>query len=115
MIGDAGAQPHPILMDENGNRVVNRLMVNNGCAVDPTSTGVTVLRWPGNVVDIGPGEVNPDGMAFCWATDSGGGRVLVAGDSGFLAEPNLPGSGPGLFDQGDNVRFVEQAIGWLLE
>jgi hypothetical protein len=114
-IDDAGSTTHPILLGSSGDRVVNSVIVNNGCAIRRNSVGAAVLWWPKNVVDIGPHCMRPDEMAFCWATETKGGRVLVAGDSGFLGEPNLQGSGPGLFNQGENSLFIQQAIGWLLE
>ena len=115
VISDAGTEAHPILMDGSANRVVNEVVVNNGCAIDRDSAGAAVLLWPQGVEDIGPDNMSPDEMAFCWATETEAGRILVTGDSGFVGEPGLPGSGPGLSNEGDNVRFIQQAIGWLLK
>lgn len=122
VIREAGPKTHPVLEDDNGRRVVESVVINNGCAIDPTSAGKPVLLFPKNVIDRGPNELNPDGLAFCWATETNGGRVLVTGDSGFIGEPNLNSFwgpnrrplGPGLIDQGDNALFVQGAIRWLL-
>ena len=114
-ICDVGSQVHPVLLNESGNRTIESIVINNGCAVDPLSTGSPVLLWPKNAVDYGPYAMKPDGLAFCWATETDGGKVLVTGDSGFLGEPGVAGSGPGLFDKGDNARFILQAITWLLD
>lgn len=73
-----------------------------------------MLLLPGDLVDDGPNDLSATGHAFAWALQTEGGRVLVTSDSGFLGEPNLPGSGPGLFDQGDNRLFIQQAVTWLL-
>lgn len=114
VIRDAGPQVHPVLLDAEGRRTIKSVIVNNGCAVDPLSAGRPVLLWPKDTVDCGPHGMRPDGRAFCWATETEGGKVLVTGDSGFLGEPSVAGSGPGLFDRGDNARFIQQAITWLL-
>jgi hypothetical protein len=114
-IDDARSNTHPILLGSSGARVVNSVVVNNGSAIRQNSVGEAVLWWPTNVVDIGPNSMSPDEMAFCWAAETKCGRVLVVGDSGFIGEPKIQGSGPGLFNQGENSLFIQQAIGWLLE
>jgi len=121
VIDDAGSEVHPVLQDEKGQRIVESIVINNGCAIDKDSRGTPVLLLPKSTVDRGPNGIAPDGHAFCWATETDGGRILVTGDSGFTGEPGLrsagPGlsvTGPGLFDQGDNGLFIQRAIKWLL-
>lgn len=116
IVHNAGAKNHPLLNGKTGQRIVNKVVINNGCAIDRNSTGTPVLLLPEDAVDIGPNCCRPHGNAFCWARETDGGRVLVTGDSGFVGEPNLPGSGPGLFahEHGDNILFIENAVSWLL-
>ncbi|MCK5117061.1 MAG: hypothetical protein KAR44_10705 [Candidatus Aegiribacteria sp.] len=106
---------HPLLVSRSGTPSVKSVIINNGCGVNCNSKGMPVLLFPEGTVDKGPGGLSAEDKAFAWALETQGGRVLVTGDSGFVGEPNLPGSGPGLLDQRDNVLFVEQAITWLLD
>lgn len=119
-ICDAGPDGHPVLLDENGRRVVHSVVINNGCAIDRSSEGTPVLLMPDTTIDLGPNNVSPDGHSFCQAVETDGGRVLVTADSGFTGEPGLrsagPGlrqTGPGLFERGDNALFIQQSIRWL--
>jgi len=114
-ISDMGKEIHPLLTNEDGERIVNTVVINNGCAIDQNSSGTPVLLLPEDLIDIGPSGKSSKGHAFCWANEiERGGRILVTGDSGFVGEPNLQGTGPGLIDQRDNMLFIKQSIGWLL-
>ena len=115
IIRSTGTDKHPLLASRSGKPPVRSVIINNGCGVKCNSKGVPVLMLPEGTVDKGPDGLSAEDNAFAWALETQGGRVLVTGDSGFVGEPNLPGSGPGLFDQGDNMLFVEQAITWLLD
>ncbi len=114
IIRSTGTDDHPLLDSRSGKHSVTSVIINNGCGVNYSSKGMPVLLFPEGTVDKGPGGLSAKGHAFAWALETQGGRVLVTGDSGFVGEPNLPGSGPGLFDRGDNRLFIEQAITWLL-
>jgi len=114
-ISHGGESCHKILQDSSGHRVVESICVNNGSAIAPTSKGCGVLWWPGDVVDVGPYNLSSENKAFCWANDNrGGGRVLVMGDSGFMADPESHHPGPGLIDHADNELFLKQCVAWLL-
>jgi hypothetical protein len=115
VVDDTGLAVHAILQDGRGRRVVESVSVNNGCGIDRGSEGTPVLLLPENAVDMGPNSLSPHGHAFCWASESGGGRVVVTGDSGFAGEPDLPASGPGLFDRGDNKAFTQRVVEWLTQ
>ena len=42
------------------------------------------------------------------------GRVVVLADSGFIGSAGTTRPGPGLIEQGDNLRFVLNTIAWLV-
>ena len=117
-IESTDAEPHPILLDSSGTRVVHTVQVNNCSAVSARSkSGRAILLLDSAMVDVGPNDLSPQGEAFAWSIDecgAGRGRVVILGDSGFIGEPGVPGSGPGLMDKGQNEVFVQQVVMWLL-
>jgi len=117
-IQNAGDDVHPVLLDSSGSRVVHSVEINNCSGISAQSEkGRPILYLASDMIDIGPNELSPRGEAFAWSIDSygrGEGRVIVIGDSGFIGEPNLGGSGPGLIDKAQNKLFIQRTVEWLL-
>lgn len=91
------------------------VVINNCCGFHANSAQALVMLNE-DMVDQGPNRLSPVGMAFAVLIDqnSSGGRVLATADSGFIGEPGVPASGPGLIDRGGNRQFIDRAIWWLL-
>jgi hypothetical protein len=117
-ISRADTQVHPVLLDESGAQAINAVKINNCSAISNQSmNGRPILFLNDGMDDIGPNGFLSDGQAFAWAIDDygiGNGRVVLTADSGFIGEPDLSGSGPGLMDKGHNADFVRQTVAWLL-
>jgi hypothetical protein len=112
-LDDAGETAHEVLLDDSGHRSVEQVVVNN-CSAFSADGLQPVLYTRSEMIDDGPQNMNAHGQLFAATTKVGRGRVLVTGDSGFVCEPNVPGSGPGLIDKGDNLQFILNAARWLL-
>ncbi|HIF71828.1 MAG TPA: hypothetical protein EYQ61_04670 [Dehalococcoidia bacterium] len=116
-IESVGEKVHPILTDYLSTRMLNTVTINNCSAISTQSeNGHAVLLLDNDMEDIGPNALSSRGNAFAWAIDEygdGKGRVVVTG-AGFIGEPDLPGTGPGLMDKDQNELFVRQLISWLL-
>jgi hypothetical protein len=108
-----GAQRHEILQQVAGQHPVSAVLVNNCCGIR-TDSVVPVLPLARTMIDLGPHRMETKGLAFAVVSAFGRGRILVTADSGFVTEPGVPGSGPGLIDRGDNQAFAANAVRWLL-
>jgi hypothetical protein len=106
---------HHVLLGSRNEGWGDSLVVNNCCAFT-ADLGAPVIMLNEEMVDQGPNRLRSEGMAFAVTIDHAfaGGRVLATADSGFIGEPGVPASGPGLIDRGGNRQFVDRAIRWLL-
>jgi hypothetical protein len=109
----AGGIVHEILLDASGQQSIKHVVVNNCSAFAPTDLQ-PVLYAHSEMIDDGPKDMSAHGQVFAATRKVGRGHVLVTSDSGFICEPDVPGSGPGLIDKGDNRQFVFNAASWLL-
>ncbi|MFT5113321.1 MAG: hypothetical protein ACI8P9_002650 [Parasphingorhabdus sp.] len=105
------------ITDPAGLQAIQLLATNTCCGIDPRlSAGKAVVKLPPGMQDTGPQKFASGSYNFCQTVDAGGasGRVMVCADSGILAEPEVEGTGPGLFEEVDNAAFILSSIDWLL-
>ena len=109
---------HPIIVGGAGEEPV-RSVVTNNCSSVLDTVGDQIVKLAGSMVDVRNGHHNA-GRSFAVAIDAdqslgafSNGRVVVMGDSGFIGTENTDLPGPGLIEEGDNLRFIRNVVRWL--
>jgi hypothetical protein len=96
-------EPHEIT---NG---INSIVFNNSCRINISENlNATILATL-------PGESGRQNV-FATAIDrqnESSGRVVIVADSGFIGDDNSGWPGPGLIEEGDNKKFLENILNWL--
>lgn len=106
---------HPIMQGAAGESGVQSVVTRN-CSSLVGPTAVPLIRLNQGMQDRRNGFA-PQTRLFAAALENkaevGDGRVLIMTDSGFIGAAGTSFPGEGLIDQGDNRRFIANAIRWL--
>lgn len=104
---------HPVIAGISPGNPVRTLVINNCASICPEG-GVPLAFLPQTMVDHRDGRPPASrclAVALDW--DILGGRVIVIADSGFIGSPGTTFPGTGLLGQGDNLRFIVNALSWV--
>ena len=118
---------HPIINGQSGwpiatnssSVVVSEVVTRSFCGIYPNDFGSTVCGLSGlsTVLNLQNNSAITDGVLWAMAVEgqnvTGSGRVLVMGDSGWLASVNSGSPGPGEYENGDNEQFSLNCLAWL--
>ena len=110
---------HPIIAAA-GEEPVRCIVTNSSCSIR-SKRGQWVVSLSSEMVDeLTERHPDPDRQFFAHALEINSelspekrGRVVTIADSGFIGTDTTTKPGPGLIGQGDNLRFIMNAIRWL--
>lgn len=112
--GDLLNADHPVFAATSPHNTV-RTVVTNNCAAISRGAGVPLVSLAPSMIDWRNGFAVSEHVFGCAleGTPARRGRVVVLADSGFIGNAGTTLPGPGLIEEGDNLRFVLNTVGWL--
>lgn len=116
--GSALLATHPIIRGDAEAAPIRSIITNNCCSLRAAG-GVPIITLTSQMIDH-RNALSSHGRSFAIALDADArvtpgrrGRVVVVADSGFIGTAGTTVPGPGLIEQGDNRRFIQNVVCWL--
>lgn len=104
---------HPVMTGYSPDQTVGKIVFVNSASILP-GAAVPLVFLPRDLVDYRDAR-SPTSrcLAVALDRDACGGRVVVTADSGFIGSPGTTFPGAGRLAEGDNLRFIVNALLWL--
>jgi hypothetical protein len=119
--GDNLDSSHPIIQGSPDSSPVESIVTRNCCSLRARNYH-RIASLPREMINVGSFWRNLPAQEdlFALSLDSSSGlspeskgRVVFMADSGFIGNSETKKPGPGLSNEGDNLKFVMNAINWL--